>query len=183
MLKGLLFNIGLLFLLPIFVFSQSKQFPEKLYSDRAVQDYIGLLTKQQILSLDEKLKKYEDSTSTGISIAIVNSIEDNINYKAAQVLTKWGLGQKGKDNGVLILLAYQQRQVAISTGYGVEDRLTDAMSRRIIEVDMIPFFKQNEYYQGLDSGTTAIIQTLQGAYKASSKNTKESWFDFFHLLL
>ncbi|MDO5608200.1 MAG: TPM domain-containing protein [Capnocytophaga sp.] len=139
--------------------------PKKLHADRAVQDYVNLLTDQEQLALNVKLKNYADSTSTGIVIAIVSDVEDDINFQAAQFLADWGIGQQGKDNGVLLLMAVNQRKIAISTGYGVEDRLTDAMSRRIINNDIIPYFRDAQYYQGFDAGTTTIMQVLSGAFK------------------
>lgn len=145
------------------LFSQSV--PEKLYADQAVQDYAGLLSESEQSELNLKLKNYADSTSTGIVVAILKDVEDDINFQAAQMLSQWGVGQKGKDNGVLLLMAVNQRKIAISTGYGVEDRLTDALSRRIIERDIIPYFKNQDYYGGFDQGTTAIMQVLSGAYK------------------
>lgn len=137
---------------------------KKKYSDKAVQDYVGLLSPSETNALNQKLTAYADSTSTGIAIAITNSVEDDINYYAAQVLTSWGLGQKGKDNGVLMLMDIKQRKIAISTGYGVEHLLTDALSKRIIENNILPEFKKGNYYGGLDQGSTAIIQVLEGAY-------------------
>lgn len=145
------------------VFSQS--IPKKLFTDRAVQDYVGLLSPSEQNQLNIKLKHYADSTSTGIVIAILKDVEDDINFQAAQMLAQWGIGQKDKNNGILLLMAVNQRKIAISTGYGVEDRLTDALSRRIIERHILPNFRRQDYYTGFDQGTTAIIQTLSGAYK------------------
>lgn len=152
------FVVGILF---------SQSVPKKLHADRAVQDYAGLLSQTE---LNFKLKNYADSTSTGIVVAIVKDVEDDINFQAAQMLSQWGVGQKGKDNGVLLLMAVNQRKIAISTGYGVEDRLTDALSRRIIERDIIPHFKNQDYYGGFDQATTSIMQVLSGAYKNDSSS-------------
>ncbi|CEN52776.1 conserved exported hypothetical protein [Capnocytophaga canimorsus] len=90
--------------------------PKKLFENRAVQDYVGLLNESQQQALNTKLIQYADSTSTGIVIAIVSDVEDDINFQAAQMLSQWGVGQKGKDNGVLLLMAVNQRKIAISTG-------------------------------------------------------------------
>lgn len=153
-----------------------------MHTDRAVQDYANLLTEQQQLALNIKLKNYADSTSTGIVVAIMKDIEDDINFQAAQILTDWGLGQKGKDNGVLLLMAVNQRKIAISTGYGVEDKLTDAMSRRIIQNDIIPYFKQNDYYEGFNQGTTAIMSVLSGTYKNTESAENFNAFPFLFIL-
>lgn len=132
----------------------------------SVYDYIGLLDGVQKSSLEQKLIRYSDSTSTQIVVAIIKSTEgENINYLGAQWGQKWGIGQKGKDNGVLILLAKGDRRIAINTGYGVEHLLTDALSKRIIETVIIPEFKQDNYYSGLNKGSDAIFRALNGEYK------------------
>ncbi|MCB0459285.1 MAG: TPM domain-containing protein [Flavobacteriaceae bacterium] len=151
----------------------SQEIPKKKYDDRAVQDYIGLLSEGEQQLLNNKLKNYADSTSTGIVIAIRNDIEDDIDFYAANMLAEWGIGQKGKDNGVLLLLDTNQRRVAISTGYGVEHLLTDALSRRIIENDITPEFKKGDFYKGLDNGTTSIMQVLSGEFKGTPSTGNE----------
>lgn len=84
--------LAVLFLVCFFGIAQTV--PKKLHTDRAVQDYANLLTEQQQLALNIKLKNYADSTSTGIVVAIMKDIEDDINFQAAQILTDWGLGTK-----------------------------------------------------------------------------------------
>lgn len=143
----------------------AQQVPTLKNPNEAVQDYVNLFSEQERYALNEKLRIYSDSTSTGIVIAILPTTDDDINFHAAEILAKWGIGQKGKDNGVLILMAYQQRKVAISTGYGVEEHLTDALCSQIISQDMIPYFKTGAYYQGFDKATTSIMQVLSGNFK------------------
>ena len=110
--------------------------------------------------------RYSDSTSTQIVVAIISSTEgENINYLGAQWGQKWGIGQADEDNGVLVLLARDDRRIAINTGYGVEGSLTDLMSKRIIETVIIPEFKRGDYYGGLDKGSDAIFKVLTGEFK------------------
>ena len=110
--------------------------------------------------------RYSDSTSAQIVVAIISSTEgENINYLGAQWGQKWGIGQDNKDNGVLILLAKDDKRIAINTGYGVEGSLTDAMSRNIIEHVIVPQFKQDNYYAGLTNGADAIFKVLNGEFK------------------
>ncbi len=145
--------------------------PKKLEEQKGLHDYIGLLSKRESLNLENKLIKYSDTTSTQIVVAIINSTQgENIAYLGAQWLTKWGIGQKGKDNGILITLAKGDKKININTGYGVEHLLTDYMSRRIIEKEILPHFKQGNFYQGLDSGVNAIAKVMQGEYKGSRKS-------------
>ncbi|WP_420320331.1 TPM domain-containing protein [Flagellimonas sp.] len=139
--------------------------PEKPTKQTSVYDYINLLPVSQSKALEQKLIRYSDSTSTQIVIAIIASTEgENINYLGAQWGQKWGIGQANKDNGVLLLLARDDRRIAINTGYGVEGALTDFMSKRIIESVIIPEFKKGDYYGGLDKGSDAIFQVLTGEF-------------------
>ncbi|MDB2606868.1 TPM domain-containing protein [Zobellia sp.] len=141
------------------------QIPEKPKEQTSVYDYINLLSGGQKQALEQKLIRYSDSTSTQMVIAIINSTEgEEINFLGAQWGQKWGIGQDGKDNGILVLLARDDRRIAINTGYGVESRLTDALSRRIINQVILPEFKQNNYYGGLSAGSDAIFQTLNGEF-------------------
>ncbi|MCK0161647.1 TPM domain-containing protein [Allomuricauda sp. F6463D] len=139
--------------------------PEKPQEETSVYDYVNLLSPSQSSALEQKLVRYSDSTSTQIVVAIISSTEgENINYLGAQWGQKWGIGQADKDNGVLVLLAKDDRRIAINTGYGVEGSLTDLMSKRIIESVIIPEFKKEDYYSGLDKGSDAIFKVLTGEF-------------------
>src|SRR5690606_11230273 len=140
--------------------------PEKPKEQTSVYDYINLLSPSQKTDLEQKLIRYSDSTSTQIVITIIKSTQgENINYLGAQWGQKWGIGQKGKDNGVLVILAKDDRRVAINTGYGVEGSLADAIYRRIIETVIIPEFKKGDYYAGLYQGCDTIFKVLTGEFK------------------
>ncbi len=142
------------------------QIPDTPKLQTSVYDYINLLSSGQKQALEQKLIRYSDSTSTQIVVAIISSTEgENINFLGAQWGEKWGIGQDKKDNGILILLARDDRRIAINTGYGVESRLTDALSRRIIDQAILPKFKQNDYYGGLNAGSDAIFQALNGEFE------------------
>lgn len=142
------------------------EIPKTPSEQTSVYDYINLLPAGQEKALEQKLIRYADSTSTQIVLAIISSTEgENINYLGAKWGEKWGIGQKKEDNGVLILLAKDDRQIAISTGKGIEFGLTDAMSKRIIDNVIIPRFKENNYYGGLNNGADAIFQVLNGEFK------------------
>lgn len=155
------------------------QIPEKPLLETSVYDYINLLPESQKKNLEQKLIRYSDSTSTQIVMAIISSTEgENITYLGAQWGQKWGIGQEGKDNGILVLLAKDDRKIAINTGYGVEGSLTDAMSRRIIENVIIPQFKQDDYYGGLNYGADAIFQVLNGEFKEERSFDDNQGFPF-----
>ncbi len=170
----------LLFILCCCSFSQAQfQIPNKPKEQTSVYDYINLLPQEQKKALEQKLIHYSDSTSTQIVIAIIHSTEgENINFLGAQWGQKWGIGQAGKDNGILILLARNDRRIAINTGYGVEGNLTDALSRRIIENVIVPQFKQDNYYGGLNGGSDAIFQVLNGEFKEDRTFDNDDDFSF-----
>lgn len=153
--------------------------PEKPKLQTSVYDYYGLLSDTDKNALEQKLIRYSDSTSTQIVIAIIASTEgENINYLGAQWGQEWGIGQADEDNGILILLAREDRRVAINTGYGVEALLTDALSKRIIGNVIIPEFKEGNYYSGLDKGSDAIFSVLTGEFKAESDPGGDGQFPF-----
>ncbi|AIY12074.1 TPM domain-containing protein [Cellulophaga baltica] len=162
-LKG---NILILVLfLTSFAFGQFT-IPEKPSEQKGVYDYINLLSASQKNTLTHKLKSYADSTSTQIVVVIIGSTKgEDINYLGAQWGQKWGIGQGDTDNGLLLILAKDDRKVAINTGYGVEGSLTDAMSKRIIEQVIIPEFKTGDYYGGINKGADAIFGILTGEFQ------------------
>ena len=160
------------------------EIPETPKFQTSVYDYANLLSDSQKNSLERKLIKYSDTTSTQIVVAIINSTEgENINYLGAQWGQKWEIGQKKEDNGILILLAKNDRRIAISTGYGIEHLLTDALSKRIIERDIIPYFKQNDYPGGLNRGADAIFEVLNGEYQGTRKSNSEFPIGFIIILI
>lgn len=165
--------ILLLLLLSSALFSQ--QIPPKPKLQTALYDWADLLNPQQERALKQKLIAYGDSTSTQLVILTMKSIgQDDINLFAAELAQKWGIGQKGKDNGILILVDKSHRKVAIQNGYGIEYLLTDALSRELIETDIVPNFKRNRFYEGLDLAVDNIFKILKGTYKADPRKRDTS---------
>ncbi|WP_298781979.1 YgcG family protein [uncultured Polaribacter sp.] len=176
----LVFSKKVVFLLMLFIslnlFSQGYKIPEKPSFQTSVYDYANLLSASQKQSLENKLVRYSDTTSTQIVVAIVNSTEgENIAYLAANWGEKWGIGDDEKDNGVLMLLAKGDRKITIQAGKGTEHLLTDFTSKRIIERIIIPEFKKGDYYRGLDKGSDYIFKTLNGEFTGSRQ--EKSNFD------
>ena len=170
-------NIFLLTLLcSIALFSQGYKIPEKPKFETSVYDYINLLSSAQKKSLENKLIRYSDTTSTQIVVAIIASTEgENIAYLAANWGEKWGIGQAKEDNGILMLLAKDDRKITIQAGKGVEHLLTDFQSKRIIERIIIPAFKRNDYYAGLNNGVDYIFKTLSGEFKGTRKRDAQGF--------
>jgi uncharacterized protein len=169
---------------PFIVFGQY-DIPDKPAFQTSVYDEISLLSQTQKNSLEQKLIRYSDSTSTQIVIATISSTKgEYINYLGAQWAEKWGIGQADKDNGIFILLARDDRKIAINTGKGIEYLLTDALSKRIITNDIIPYFKRNDYYGGLDRATDAIFEVLKGEYQGTRQsNTNDFPVEVFVFLI
>lgn len=141
----------------------AKDIPAK--SNLFVNDYANALSAGEVSALETKLKGYYDSTSTQIAIVIENSLEDDDLFDYCQRLAEgWGIGEKGKNNGVLIYVAVTDRKSRIHTGYGMEATITDAMSTRIRTQQMNPAFKARNYYQGLDDASTSIMRLASGEF-------------------
>jgi uncharacterized protein len=153
--------------------------PEKPSLQTSVYDYVSLLSKSDQKALEQKLINYSDSTSTQIVVAIFASTEgEDINYVAAKWGEKWGIGRADEDNGVLLLVANDDRKIAISTGKGVEGLLTDALSKRIIQLIIVPEFKQGNYSTGLNKGVDAIFHILNGAFQEDKLEVKKDEVPF-----
>ena len=143
----------------------------------SVYDDVNLLSKGQKQSLENKLITYSDSTSTQIVVAIIASTNgENIGYLAPEWAHKWKIGQKGKDNGVFILLAKNDRKIWIAPGYGIDKKLTSGMIGAITRQRIIPEFKKGDYYQGLNKGVDAIFQALNGTFKGQRVSSKNNEF-------
>lgn len=159
------------------------EIPDKPAIQTSVYDYTNLLSDQQKNELSQKLVRYSDSTSTQIVITIISTTKgEDINYLGANWGQKWGIGQEGKDNGILIILAQDDRKIAISTGYGAEGSLTDAFSKRIIENIILPEFRTGNFYGGLDKGSDVIFQVLNGEFKEDRTFDNNEGFPFSSIL-
>jgi uncharacterized protein len=131
-------------------------------------DFAHLFTNNQIKYLNKKIAVYENKTSIEIAIVTMDSnsiTKENFNDFATQLLNKWGIGKKIKNNGMLILVSPHLRNIRISNGYGIEAVLTDKETKSIIDKYFIPFFAKNEYYKGVLNGLDKIFQTLNEKFK------------------
>ena len=176
----------------IFLYGQTEfKIPEKPQLIYPVNDYANILTDDQRNALNNKLISYSDSTSTEIVVCLIKTLGgDDINYVGAKWGEKWQIGQKYKNNGVLLLIATDDHKLTIQTGRGVEDALTDYTSSMIIHQYMIPYLKLNNFYEAINSGTDQIINVLQGKFKADNKGDDDTTsgiviaiFIFFIILL
>ena len=162
MFKKLLFIFGILLCGRA---ALAQDFPPK--PGTLVTDYTKTLSPEDKQRLENKLVAFDDSTSTQIAVVIIKSVGDyDINEYGAALGRKWGIGQKGKNNGILLLVAINDHKMTIQTGYGEEGALPDAIAFQIRTQDINPRFKAGDYYGGLDAGTDDIIKYTKGEYKA-----------------
>ena len=165
-------NLLFLFLVSFAMhFAVQAQIPKKPVPPRLVNDLASLLSSEQVSRLERKLVDYNDSTSTQIVVITVRSLNGyDINDLAQRIGAEWGVGQSATDNGIIILIkpkiGNEKGQAAISTGYGMEELIPDLLARRIVDNEMIPYFKQDDYYGGINVGVDIIYDLLSGRYKA-----------------
>ncbi|MCX7611642.1 MAG: TPM domain-containing protein [Ignavibacterium sp.] len=156
---------------------------DKYKLNQWVTDYTNTLTPEQILFLNKKLKDYQDSTTTQIVVLIIKSLEGNsIEDLANEIFTYNKIGTKQNDNGVLILVSLDDKAIRIEVGYGLESKLTDALSSSIIRNDIIPYFKAENYFEGINSGLNSIIKAIDGEYKSDKKKSEDK-IDIFSLII
>jgi uncharacterized protein len=137
---------------------------------RLVNDLAGVMTADQVATLESKLKAYDDSTSNQVVIVTVPTTGDYATEDyALAILRDWGVGTKKNNNGIVILAAINDRKVFIATGYGLEGAVPDITAKEIVDNVVVPQFKesgQNNYYRGFDLATDAVIKAAAGEYKA-----------------
>ncbi|WP_417886472.1 TPM domain-containing protein [Zunongwangia sp.] len=167
--------LSLFLLLLSFVGFAQRDIPAKPDKQTPVYDEANVLSDAQEQRLTQKLVRYADTTSTQIVIATITSLEgEYIGTYSAKWAHKWGIGQSKKDNGLFILLSKDDHKIWITTGYGLEEYLTDAKTKLIIENIILPEFRKNDFYSGLDKGTTAVMQVLAGTFKGTPKARESS---------
>jgi uncharacterized protein len=165
MFKKLILFVGLL---AVTLSGFAQELPPK--SNTIVTDYTNTLSADEKQRLESKLVAFNDSSSTQIAVVIMHSIgEYDVNEYAQKLGRAWGVGQKDKNNGIIVLLVKDDRKLSIQTGYGVEGALPDIITQQIRVNDMNPRFKEGDFYGGLDAGTDDIIKYTKGEYKPEKK--------------
>lgn len=171
------FTIFLSLLLVLLSFSTTlkAQLPSPPNPPRLVNDYTSTLSKSQINDLERKLVAYNDSTSTQFLVLLVDDLQDyTIEEYATKIGQSWGVGQQGKNNGAVIVvkpkIGNSKGQVTIQTGYGIEEYVTDFTAKRIIEKEMIPSFKENDYYAAIDKAVSVMMDLCSGKFTQDKYN-------------
>lgn len=162
------------------VFKMLAAIPERPIPPRLVNDFAGFLRAEQVLELENTLEYFARTTSTQIVVVIVPDLHgyDPADY-AFRLGENWGVGQKGKDNGIVVLLKPKTKdskgQVFVATGYGLEGVLPDAIiNRDVVDYEMIPRFKEGDYFGGLTAGLNVIMDIVKGEYTAEQYHEQVS---------
>ena len=136
----------------------------------------GIFSEAEKASLERKLNEFEYRSSTQIFII---TLEDNGGYSVSDLAPRigeaWGVGQQGKDNGLLMILDMQARDVFIATGYGLEEYIPDITAGRIVQHELIPNFKNGDYYAGVDAAVDVMISLLDGKFTAEAPDELTVW--------
>ncbi len=161
--------------------------PDAPNPPRLVNDFANVLSSMDSSVLEDSLVRFARHTSTQVSVVTVSDLEGReIAEYAQEIAEKWGIGQKDKNNGVIILIKPKTEdsrgQAFIGTGYGVEGALPDVTCSRIVREVMIPYFQANDYGGGIVAGAVAVMKAVQGEYEADEDEGEEDIWIFLSVL-
>jgi uncharacterized protein len=140
-----------------------------------VNDYAGMLSPQVLQELEARLTAFEQSDSTQLVVLTIPTLAgENLEEYSIKVAESWRIGQKSVDNGAILLIAKQERKVRIEVGRGLEGKLTDLTSGRIIRGDISPRFKAGDFDGGIAAGVTAIMAVVKGEYTTQPRDLTQS---------
>jgi len=139
-------------------------------------DYAHVVSASAARTLNEQLAQFERNASTQIVVAVFPKMQSDSSIEdyTVRVAQSWGVGQKGKNNGVVLFVFVQDHKMFIQTGYGNEGPIPDVTCKRIVEDEIAPHFKQGDYEGGLTAGINALMAAARGEYKGTGKTHKET---------
>lgn len=156
----------LLLLLPTLAAARPVPAPEGYVTDLA-----GLIDQGTELKIEQFLREFEESDSTQITVLTIPSLDGAaLEDYALQVAESWGIGQAEQDNGALLLVAEEERKIRIEVGYGLEGRLTDLLSGRIIDNEISPRFRRGDFEGGIVAGVVAMAEAVRGEYQGTGRS-------------
>ena len=143
---------------------------------RYFNDYAGVVASGTAQQLNQQLEEFEKTTSSQVLVAVFPKMQSDSSIEdyTIRVARSWGVGQKDQKNGAVLFVFVQDRRMRIEVGYGLEGALPDALCKRIIEEQLKPHFKNNDYNGGLSAGVTAILQATRGEYKGTARTAGKS---------
>jgi uncharacterized protein len=158
---------------------KSKVVAQDIKVRQYVTDNTGTLNSSQLKSLESKLAGFEKETSNQVVVWMEPSLEGgSLEDRSYDIAEQNGIGQKSKNNGVLLYIAKSDRKLRIEVGYGLEGALTDALCDQIIRKEITPQFKKGNFYEGINAGVDAIIKATKGEYAAEEQSESDSEFSF-----
>ena len=135
-----------------------------------VNDFAGLLSPAAKSQIETFLRNFDASDSTQVVVVTVPNLQgEPVDMVALQIAEAWKIGQKGKDNGALLLIGKEDRKMRIEVGRGLEGKLTDLLAGRIVDNEIAPRFKKGDFEGGIAAGVNAIAQSVRGEYKGTGK--------------
>ena len=138
-----------------------------------VSDYSSILTSSQIAALDRTLAEFEQQTTNQIAVVLIPTLAgDSLEDYSIRLAEKWQIGQKGRDNGVILLIVVQDRKIRIEVGYGLESVLPDSLSGDIIRQVIAPRFLEGRFFEGIRAGVSAIMAATKGEYRATGPSKR-----------
>lgn len=144
-------------------------------------DYLSSSTEKQLVAL---LAAHEKATTNQVVVVTLKNLQGySIEEYGYQLGREWGIGQKDRNNGVLLIVSKAERKVRIEVGYGLEGVLTDALSSNIIHTEILPAFKKRQFDTGIEKGAHSVIQTLGGEYVAKTPQRQSNRAKLLILLL
>ncbi|HDR1022061.1 TPA: YgcG family protein [Pasteurella multocida] len=160
------------------------QFPPSPNPFQYVNDYTNTLSANEKQALEQKLIAYGKETSSQIVVVIIPSTEEyEISQYTFELGDKWGIGRKQLNNGVLILIAKNDRKMFIGVGQGLEGVLPDAFLSQLIRNQITPYFKQGQYAEGINNGLNYIIATSKGEFDPNQVTDEDSWEDYIPIFM
>lgn len=159
-----------------------------------VNDFANVISADDGRQMSNLIQELKDKTKAEIAVATVPTIgEEVIETYAVRLFERWKIGEKGKDTGVLILLAIKERKVKVEVGYGLEGVIPDGLAGQIIDQTMLPYFKTGDFSSGLKNGTMEVVRIIakeynveiEGALNVNRKigDQKTGFFEFLFLLI
>jgi len=171
MATGMLVGIGLKL--------QAANIPQA--PDNYIYDSVGLINASDYQAITHLITELDHKTSAQVAVAVVPTTDpETVEAYAVKLFEQWGIGRKGKDNGVLFLVAKNDRKMRIEVGYGLEGALPDAICNRIINSIVVPEFKQSNFSGGIYKGTSAIVSLIAKEYNVAITGEESAVYDSVH---
>ncbi len=149
-----------------------------------VTDFTRTLSPAEIANLDQKLSAFERETTNQVAVLLIPSPGgDSLEDYSIRLAEKWKIGQKGRNNGVILLIVKNDHKLRIEVGYGLEGALPDSLAGAIIRGEIAPRFRNGQFYQGIDAGLTAIMAAVKGEYRPPPKKGAGGLNPYLVLLL